>query len=123
MTNFNTPKATNHAHGHYAEKVAARYLQQRGYKVFALNWRCPQAEIDIVGMSPSGTVVLVEVKYRQTANQGSGLDYITSSKQHQMQFAAELWAAQHNYSGEYTLGAIEVAGPEYAITAFVESIC
>jgi uncharacterized protein (TIGR00252 family) len=113
---------TNYAHGHHAEKVAARYLQAQGYKVFALNWRRPRAEIDIVGMSPSGTVLFVEVKYRQTQRQGNGLDYITQSKQRQMQFAAQLWVAENNYQGEYTLGALEVAGPDYTVTAFLESI-
>jgi Holliday junction resolvase-like predicted endonuclease len=123
MKTPSTPITTSHARGHHAEKVAARYLQQQGYKVFALNWRCPRAEIDIVGMSPSGAVVFVEVKYRQTNSQGSGLEYITPAKLRQMQFAAQLWIAANNYHGEYTLGAIEVAGPGYAVTTFVESIC
>jgi putative endonuclease len=113
---------TNYASGHHAEKVAARYLQTQGYKVYALNWRCPRAEIDIVAQLPDGPVVFVEVKYRRTARQGSGLDYITPAKLRQMEFAARLWAAAHNYQGDYALGAAEVSGPDYRVTSFIDSV-
>jgi Holliday junction resolvase-like predicted endonuclease len=89
---------TNYRHGHDAEKVAARYLQAEGYGVHALNWRHPRAEIDIVASSGEGSLLFVEVKYRQSAAQGSGLEYITPAKLRQMTFAAELWVAQYHYT-------------------------
>jgi putative endonuclease len=113
---------TGYAHGHYAEVVAARYLQAQGYKVYALNWRTPRAEIDIVAQEPGGPLLFVEVKYRQSTGQGTGLDYITTRKLTQMGFAAELWIAQHNYIGEYDLAAVEVSGPGYEVTAFLPAI-
>jgi Holliday junction resolvase-like predicted endonuclease len=36
------------------------------------------------------------VKYRRNANQGSGLEYVTSKKLEQMRFAAENWVAVHD---------------------------
>lgn len=119
---------TNHAHGHHAEQVAARWLQAQGYKVYAINWRHPRAEIDIVAGRPdddaqnAGAPVFVEVKYRTSNQQGGGLAYITPRKLKQMQFAAELWTATHHYNGVYTLGAIELAGTDYEITNFIESL-
>ncbi|HSX05220.1 MAG TPA: YraN family protein [Candidatus Saccharimonadales bacterium] len=114
---------TNYAHGHHAEKVAASYLRQQGYKLYALNWRHRRAEIDIVAGTPhGGTPVFVEVKYRATTAQGNGLDYITPTKLRQMQFAAQLWAAAHGYQGDYTLAAIEISGPSYEVTAFLDAI-
>jgi len=113
---------TNYAHGHHAEKVAARWLQAQGYKVYALNWRTPRAEIDIVAQIPGGVLQFVEVKYRQSNRQGLGLEYITVGKQRRMRFAAELWVAQHHYSGEYVLSGLEVSGPDYQVSAFVASI-
>src|SRR4051812_12953329 len=110
-------RPTNHAAGHHAEQVAACYLQAQGYKIYALNWRHRRAEIDIVaGMPESGQPLFVEVKYRVSVRQGSGLDYVTPRKLQQMHFAAELWLAQHNYSGDYTLAAMELAGPDYNVT-------
>lgn len=113
---------TNYAHGHEAEKIAAEHLAGRGYKIVALNWRRPQAEIDIIAHKHGDPVRCIEVKYRQTTDQGSGLDYITPSKIRQMEFAAKLWANENRYSGEYTLAAMELSGPDYEITEFIEEL-
>jgi len=113
---------TNYAHGHEAEKYAVEYLQRQRYKILALNWRHRRAEIDIVARQRGGPVTFVEVKYRESDRQGGGLEYITPKKLQQMRFAAELWVAQHNYHGEYALGAIEVSGADYEVTDFLPEI-
>lgn len=113
---------TNYAHGHDAEKHAANYLKKHGYKVLELNWRRPRAEIDIVARQKRGPVLFVEVKYRESDKQGTGLDYITPRKLEQMQFAAELWVNENKYDGEYTLAALELGGTDFAVTNFIESI-
>jgi len=113
---------TNEAHGHAAEKLAADYLQHHGYRVLALNWRRPRAEIDIVAQAKHGPLTFVEVKYRQTTQQGGGLDYITERKLHQMRFAAELWVAETGYVGEYVLAALALGGPDYQVTDFVAEL-
>lgn len=113
---------TNHAHGHKAEKIAAQYLKKQGYKIFELNWRRPRAEIDIVAQRKHGPMTFVEVKYRESAGQGGGLDYITPHKLEQMQFAAELWVAENHYANEYVLAALEMSGLEYKVTNFIETI-
>jgi putative endonuclease len=64
---------TNYAHGHDAEKVAAKYLQTQGYTILAINWRHTRAEIDIIAQKDSGPVLLVEVKYRESATQATAL--------------------------------------------------
>lgn len=118
---------TNYSAGHEAERVAARYLEKCGYKVVALNWRHARAEIDIVAekrrtFGLKKHLVFFEVKYRKTANQGYGFDYITPKKLQQMQFAAQLYVAQHCYTGEYCLGAIELSGEDYTVDAVIEQI-
>ncbi len=118
---------TNYAHGHEAEKVAARYLEKQGYSIVELNWRTTRAEIDIVAQRRSrfrakGPLVFFEVKYRKTDSQGRGLDYITPKKLAQMRFAAELYVVAARYKGEYTLGAIELTGEDYQVTQVIESV-
>jgi len=113
---------TNYAHGHEAEKYAAAYLKRQGYKVLELNWRRPRAEIDIVEQKRREPPAFVEVKYRQSADQGGGFDYITPRKVAQMQFAADLWVAENRYRGEYTLAAMELAGPAYQVAGFLPDI-
>lgn len=92
-----------------------------------LNWKHPRAEIDIIarkkkGWRQRGPLTFFEVKHRKTDQQGRGLDYITPKKLEQMRFAAELYVSTVGYDGEYTLGAIELAGVEYQVAQLIESI-
>jgi len=77
--------------GHLAETAAALFLERKGCRIIARNWRTPRCEIDIIA-ERSGMLYFCEVKYRVRATQGSGLDYITPAKLRQMRFAAESWA-------------------------------
>lgn len=113
---------TNFAHGREAEAAAARYLEQQGYKVLEQNWRTKACEIDIVA-TKNKTAYCVEVKYRQNDSHGTGLEYITPTKQKQMKFAAEVWAAKSHWHDDFTLAAVEVSGADYEITEFIDSIC
>lgn len=109
------------ATGRAAETAAAEYLIGRGFVVVERNYRTPRCEIDIVARK--GTCLyFVEVKYRATARQGGGLDYITPAKQRQMRFAAAYWISGEGWSGEVCLAAIEVSGPGFLISQFIESI-
>lgn len=112
---------TNYAHGHDAEKVAAEYLKKRGFKIVELNWKTPRCEIDIVAKKAK-TVYFVEVKYRENNLAGGGLDYITPAKLGQMRFAAEMWVAEHEYSDNYQLAAIEVSGLKFVVESFIDNI-
>lgn len=112
---------SNYSMGHEAESAAARYLEQNGFVLVAINWRTKVCEIDIVAQKHK-TIHFVEVKYRKTTLQGSGLDYITQSKLRRMTFAAELWVSQHAWRGEYQLSAIEVSGYPFEITQFIPNL-
>lgn len=112
---------TNFAHGREAEATAAKYLESLGYAIRAQNWRTRRCEIDIV--AEKGRIIYcVEVKYRQNAAQGSGLEYITPKKLRQMHYAAETWAAENGWQGDTSLAAIELAGPDYRVENFIESV-
>lgn len=107
--------------GRRAETAAADYLVAHGFTVIQRNYRTPRCEIDIIARA-GDRLYFIEVKYRATARQGSGLEYITPAKQAQMHFAAEQWLTEHAWRGEVTLGAIEVSGPDDAVTAFIDAI-
>jgi Holliday junction resolvase-like predicted endonuclease len=112
---------TNYANGHKAETIAADYLKKHGYKIKALNWKTPRAEIDIIA-EKKRRVVFFEVKYRATELQGGGLDYITAKKLEQMSFAAENWVLQNRFRGDYGLGAVEVYGTDFVVTNMLEDL-
>jgi uncharacterized protein (TIGR00252 family) len=110
---------SNYSHGHDAEKKAAEYLQDKGYKILDINWKTKVCEIDLIA-EKSRIIYFVEVKYRQSAQQGHGLDYITPAKQKQMEFAARVWTSEYNFTNDYRLAAIEIIGPEFQVEQFIE---
>jgi uncharacterized protein (TIGR00252 family) len=112
---------TNFAHGRQAEQAAAEYLIAQGYKILEQNWRTRYCEIDIVA-SKDKTIYFVEVKYRQSNNQGEGFDYITPKKLEQMNFAAEMWLGNNNWSGDCCLSAIELTGPNFVISEHITDL-
>lgn len=107
--------------GKKAELAASNYLEMRGYKILERNWRRPRCEIDIIA-TKDNAVHFVEVKYRHEDSQGSGLDAITKTKLKQMQRAAWTWVDENKYKGEYVLSAVEVAGDDFVIMAFIENV-
>lgn len=109
------------ATGQKAEAAATEYLQSQGYKIIQRNWKTRICEIDIVA-EKAKTIYFVEVKYRQSAKNGSGLEYITSQKLHQMAFAAEHWVSEHDWPGAYCLSAVAVAGDDFVVTDSIEQI-
>ena len=112
---------TNFHNGRKAELAAAQYLEKQNFIIVAQNWRTRMCEIDIVAQKDD-IVYFVEVKYRQSAYQGGGLEYVTPAKLRQMHFAAESWVHKNNWSGNFQLATVEVGGKAYEITAFVDDI-
>lgn len=100
---------TNYQSGHDAEKQAAEYLKQRGFKIKELNWKTKYCEIDIVAEKDKA-IWFVEVKSRRSSSQGFGYEYVTSKKLQQMHFAAEMWVQNHKWQGDYRLAVISIDG-------------
>jgi uncharacterized protein (TIGR00252 family) len=98
---------SNYAAGHAAEKQAAEYLAEQGFKIRELNWKTRYCEIDVVAEKDK-TMYFVEVKYRKNSRQGFGLEYITPKKLQQMRFAAEMWVSSHQWNSSYQLAAISI---------------
>ena len=105
--------------GHQAEVAVAKKLKADGHEILNLNWRTPRCEIDIVSLK-DGAVYFTEVKFRVGASQGSGFDYITPKKLRQLAFAAEMWVAENNWSGDYRLVGAEVSGLSFEHVKIVE---
>jgi uncharacterized protein (TIGR00252 family) len=93
--------------GQAAEAAAAQHLQSKGFKIIARNWRRPSCEIDLIAQK-ARVVYFIEVKYRTSQSQGSGIDYITPKKLKQLKHAAEVWLSENDWTGDCRLLAIEV---------------
>jgi len=69
----------NGAKGRLAEDLASRYLVSCGYRVLARNVRVPGGEIDAVCLD-GPTLVIVEVKRRDSRTFGSALHSVDARK-------------------------------------------
>lgn len=107
--------------GRRAESAAAHFLKAKGFEIIQRNYRTRDCEIDIIARKDR-FLYFTEVKYRKNEAQGGGLDYITPRKLKQMAFAATTWLQDKPAPRGYQLAAIEVSGPDYAITNYIESL-
>jgi putative endonuclease len=76
--------------GRFGEESAARFLQNRGWKVVVRNWRHGRDELDIVAWD--GTVlVFVEVRTRSSRALVSGYHSVTKRKKRALARAAKAY--------------------------------
>ncbi len=76
------------------ERLAATWLEARGYRIVARNWRCQWGELDLVaedrrGATGDGELVFVEVKTRRGAAMGLPEEALTRRKQQHLVAAAQ----------------------------------
>lgn len=121
MAPFVVLPKVSHTAGYLAERRAADFLKNQGYQILAQNWKTKWCEVDIIA-EKQNVIYFIEVKYRLKDTAGRGLEYITPKKQRQMKFAAELWQLQQKSILPAQLAAIELAGDNFVVTEFIESI-
>lgn len=66
--------------GKIGEEIAAQYLLRNGYKILRQNFFFDKAEIDIIAQKEEGTVVIVEVKTRNSDFFGDPQSFVTPAK-------------------------------------------
>ncbi len=76
--------------GKQGEEIAAKYLQQEGYKIISRNYRSRYGELDII-CTHNQTMVFVEVKTRKSTNFGSPEESITRSKKEHIRKVALIY--------------------------------
>lgn len=78
--------------GHLGEWRAAWFYRLRGYRILARNLRSGAGEIDLV-VRRGATVVIAEVKTRQTLVAGAGHDAVDHRKREQLVRLGDRYAA------------------------------
>lgn len=79
---------------HWAEDLARRALEARGWRTLASNVRVRGGELDLV-MDDAGTVVFVEVRQRRGGVAGGAAESLDARKQARVRRAASAWLARH----------------------------
>ncbi len=81
--------------GQSGEKIAADFLQGRGYTILARNYRRRTGEIDIIAREGE-MLVFIEVKTRSGGTYGSPAAAITPRKQRQISRTAQYYLAEQD---------------------------
>ena len=76
--------------GYYGERVAAKALLKRGYRLLEHNYTIRGGELDLI-LEKGDEIVFVEVKTRRHTRFGSALESITPQKQRRLKRAAEVY--------------------------------
>lgn len=82
------------ASGQQWERVAERWLRDRGARILKRNFNCRGGEIDLV-IADDGDIAFVEVKYRASAGYGDGAAHVTYTKQRRIERAARVYLQYH----------------------------
>jgi putative endonuclease len=99
--------AQRKALGDFGERVAARFLTDRGMVVLDRNWRCPDGEVDIVARD-GDELVVCEVKTRSTARFGTPFEAITADKAHRLHRLGHQWVAANRDDVGFTRLRVDV---------------
>jgi putative endonuclease len=85
---------SNVARGRLAEAAAASFLEHKGWKILAKNFRCRSAELDLIGLDGE-TLVFVEVKQRSNRDTGFPEEAVNARKINKLYEAAHFFLKVH----------------------------
>ena len=94
--------------GKQGEKMAAAYLAKNGYDILEQNFYFDKAEIDIVAQKNKETIVVVEVKTRNSNFFGNPQDFVSPSKIKLLVKAANEYVISKNLDVEVRFDIIAV---------------
>ena len=93
--------------GQQGEQAARHFLEQRGYKFLAANWRCKLGEVDLI-MQDGDTRVMVEVRTRRPTTFGEGADTVAWQKKGKLIRAAKFYQQKENYWGDLRFDVVSI---------------
>ena len=93
--------------GQWGEAEAVRYLEERGCRAVASNWRCPAGEVDIVVLDGS-CLAFVEVRTRRGETFGKPEESITPRKLARMAAVAASYVYEQGWSGDWRLDVLAI---------------
>ena len=91
--------AARQALGEFGERIAERWLCQRGWRVVQRRFRTGHRDIDLV-VEHDGVIAFVEVKARQGDTFGDPVASVNWKKQKELGRSARVWIARHGRQEE-----------------------
>ncbi len=95
--------------GQVYEKIAAKYLEDKGYRVLYNNYNTRYGEIDLIAYKDS-MYIFCEVKYRKDDSHGLPVEFVTESKQNKLSMAAMFFIMNNQIVESYRFDVIGILG-------------
>lgn len=80
--------------GSEGERIALSFIQKRGFKILATNYRSPVGEVDIIA-SKKDTISFIEVKTRQSSRFGHPEEAVQRKKMKKIIRTAQHYLVTH----------------------------
>ncbi len=116
--------------GDRGERIAAEYLEGKGYRIIERQYRFERAEVDLICFEPSadyaegGDLVFVEVKTRTGLGFGRPEEAVTEEKKRNLIKAAEAYLHENRMDGmpcRFDVVAVVLGGGAPEITHFKDA--
>lgn len=101
--------ARHNAQGSAAETRAMSHLQAHGLRLKERNFRTRGGEIDLI-MQQGGTLVFIEVRFRQRVDYGSPAETVTRNKQQRLINAASQYLQRHRLDMPCRFDIVAISG-------------
>ena len=93
--------------GKLGEQIAADYLQNKGFRIIARNWRFKHKEVDIIAFD-NDCLVIVEVKTRTSSGWEHPRESITPAKIRFLVHAADQFVQQNKIDNKVRFDVVSV---------------
>lgn len=100
--------ASHNELGKIGEEIAVQYLLKTGYKILRRNFYFDKAEIDIIAQKEEDTVVIIEVKTRNSDYFGDPQSFVTPRKIKLLVKAANEYVVSNNLEAEVRFDIIAI---------------
>lgn len=97
--------------GTWGEAQAARFLEGKGYRILARNFRCREGELDLVA-AKGPYLCFVEVKLRKNAGLAQAREFVTYRKQQKVRTASLYYCMEHPSPLQPRFDVVEVYAPQ-----------
>jgi putative endonuclease len=91
--------ATRQAFGEKGERIAARWLVRRGWRVIQWRFRNGRRDVDLIA-ERDGLIAFVEVKARRGNGFGGPVEAVGWRKQRELSRSAKVWIDRHGRPDE-----------------------
>ena len=91
------------------ENLALKFLLAQGLTLIERNFNCKCGELDLL-MEDSGSLVIIEVRFRKNNRYGSALESVTQTKQARIIAATEYYILTHKIDQPMRFDVLAITG-------------